>query len=305
MKKYISIIYLLFIGVTIEAFGQQMPQFTQYQLNDFIMNPAVAGSKPYFEAKSNNRYQWEGITDAPRTFTLGVNGPLKKENMGIGGYIFVDVTGPTKRTGFNLAYAYHIQLGTDIKLSLAANAGVVQYTLDGSEITLENNNDDAFNNSLQSTLKPDIGFSFYLYGKNFYFGGSAPQLVKSDLKYEDTPIRSGKIADHYFLMAGYKYDINDKFTLDPGAVLRYVKPLPLQYEFTIKATYNDMLWAGFSYRKTDALALLVGYTMNNTLSIGYSYDFIQSSIAKYSTGSHELMIGIRFNETGVKREVVE
>lgn len=76
MKKYIAII-LGCIGFSLNSTAQQLPQFTQYQLNDYVINPAVAGSRPYFEAKSNNRYQWEGITDAPRTFTLGINGPLK------------------------------------------------------------------------------------------------------------------------------------------------------------------------------------------------------------------------------------
>tara|TARA_R110002049_G_scaffold58799_2_gene159523 strand:- start:3165 stop:4079 length:915 start_codon:yes stop_codon:yes gene_type:complete len=304
MKNYIAFI-LVIIGCSLTATAQQLPQFTQYQLNDYIINPAVAGSRSYFEAKSNNRYQWEGITDAPRTFTLGINGPLKKENMGIGGYLFVDVTGPTKRTGFSLSYSYHVNLTEDIKLSFAANGGVTQYSLDGSEITLEDQTDDAFINNLQSELKPDAGFSFYLYGKNFYFGGSAPQLLQSDLKYEDVVGTSGRLVNHYFLMAGYTYEINNQFKLDPSAIVRFVTPLPLQYEATLRATYMDQFSVGLSYRQDDALAMLLGFTLNNTLTFGYSYDFIQSNLLNYSTGSHEFMVGIRFNDTGITRPKVE
>ena len=39
-------------------------------INDYAMNPAIGGSDNYFEGVSNNRYQWIGITDAPRTYIL-------------------------------------------------------------------------------------------------------------------------------------------------------------------------------------------------------------------------------------------
>ena len=98
---------LMAVGV---ALAQQLPHFSQYYLNDYLINPAVGGSRPYFEGKSAHRYQWEGITDAPRTYTLSVNGPTKNQKMGFGGYIFTDNVGPTRRTGFNASYAYHIKV---------------------------------------------------------------------------------------------------------------------------------------------------------------------------------------------------
>ena len=52
------------------ARAQQLPQLTQYQFNDYVFNPAVAGTRQFFELRSGHRYQWVGIQDAPRTFTL-------------------------------------------------------------------------------------------------------------------------------------------------------------------------------------------------------------------------------------------
>ena len=71
------------------AIAQQLPQLSQYQFNDYIINPAVAGSRPFFELRSGHRTQWVGIQDAPRTFTLSGATPVG-EKMGIGGYIFTD-----------------------------------------------------------------------------------------------------------------------------------------------------------------------------------------------------------------------
>src|SRR5665811_2127063 len=92
-----------------EVAAQQLPLFSQYMINDYFQNPAIAGSRPYFDAVSANRLQWVGITDAPRTYALSMNGPLKGTNMGVGGYVFTDVAGPTRRIGASGSYAYHIK----------------------------------------------------------------------------------------------------------------------------------------------------------------------------------------------------
>jgi hypothetical protein len=75
VKKIIAI--LLFIAAVADLRAQQLPLYSNYMLNDYPMNPAIGGTHPYFEAMSNNRYQWIGITDAPRTYMLSVDGPTK------------------------------------------------------------------------------------------------------------------------------------------------------------------------------------------------------------------------------------
>src|SRR5690606_21941814 len=111
--------------------------------------------------------QWVGIQDAPRTYVLSLNGPLEHEKMGIGGYIYMDKTGPTQRTGINMSYSYHVKLNDFIKLSMSINAGVFQYAVDGSAIRLKNENDDVLSDEQQNLTMPDAGASFYLYADNF------------------------------------------------------------------------------------------------------------------------------------------
>src|SRR5258708_3570702 len=125
MKKLLYILFI--ITLVTKAIAQQLPQYSNYIINDYVMNPAIGGTNPYFEAKSNNRYQWVGITDAPRTYVLSVHGPLKSLNMGLGGMLFTDIVGPTHRTGFYLSYAYHIRVTEKVKVSLGISAGVLQF----------------------------------------------------------------------------------------------------------------------------------------------------------------------------------
>jgi type IX secretion system PorP/SprF family membrane protein len=277
------------------AFSQQLPQYSQYLLNRYVINPASAGSENYFVGQTNFRSQWSGIRDAPRTYILSANGPIREE-MGLGGYLFVDATGPTRRNGFSLSYAYHLNLNSDIRLSMALNAGILQYSIDGSEIIFEDASDELFINSRQVNTYPDAGFSFYLYADNYFFGASAPQLIRNELDFDNT-VRDpgGRLSTHFFVMGGYKHEINSDFAVEPSFLLKYVKPVPMQYEFSVRGMYQDLAWLGFSYRKSDAIVLLTGINILDNITLAYAYDIIQSDIRSYSTGSHEIMLSVKFN----------
>lgn len=293
MKKVIIISLILLCGSSL--FSQQLPHFSQYFLNDFLINPAVAGSRGYFEGVSTHRYQWEGITDAPRTYTLSVQGPSKNRKMGFGGYIFTDIVGPTRRTGVNASYAYHLQLNETTKLSLGLNAGLLQFMIDGSKITLRDQNDAIITDGVQSTLVPDAGFGLYLYHKKYFFGFSAPQLLNYKVKFFDVGQNpSGTLPSHFFVTAGYKFHASEDFTIEPIAFMKYVTPAPIQFEGTLKITYKDKFWLSGTYRDKDAITASIGFLINNSFTIGYAYDFTTTNIKNYSDGTHELMLGARF-----------
>lgn len=133
MKRKIILSALVLMSLT--AGAQQLPQFTQYTFNQYAFNPAYAGTTPTWEAVTNNRYQWVGITDAPRTFTLSAQGPLKFENNALGGYLYTDNVGPTRRLGFQFSYAYQIQLDDNLRLSFGLSMGFNQWMLDADKVT--------------------------------------------------------------------------------------------------------------------------------------------------------------------------
>lgn len=303
MKKIIlaSGLLLAVILSRVEAFAQQLPLFSQYMLNDYFQNPAVAGSRPFFDAVSANRLQWMGITDAPRTYALSLHGPIKAKNMGVGGYLFTDVAGPTRRIGASGSYAYHIKLTESIKLSLALSAGVMQFAVDASKLTLENTGDYVFASGYQSKIVPDLGASFYLYspGKDngngsWWFGGYVPQIFPAKLKLFETPIPTGTLATHLYFTGGYKLSLTDDIAAEPSLLFKMVSPTPAQIDLGARIIYKNKVWAGATYRTKDAIVAMVGYTHKDNLTFGYSYDITTSNLKNYSNGTHELIIGLRF-----------
>ncbi len=72
MKKISILILLISLGFLVKA--QQLPQFTQYMINDYVFNPAIAGIESNYQMKSNIRNQRAGVNNAPRTTVLSVYG---------------------------------------------------------------------------------------------------------------------------------------------------------------------------------------------------------------------------------------
>lgn len=298
--KHITVLALLFVATG--TFAQQLPQYSQYMFNDFVMNPAIAGRNNYWEAKSNNRYQWVGITDAPRTYILSLQGPFRNLKMGIGGTIFTDIVGPTRRTGFNMAYAYHLKLNSTYKLSFGLNAGILQYSVDGSKITPHDAGDPIMSPNYQSALAPDLGAGTYLYSDKLTVSLGFPQFYQANIKffnYQTT--KNSLLAQHFYGLAGYKIHVSDDFVVEPMTLVKYVAPTPLELDLGTKVSYQQKVWVGFNYRgyaasgfKSEAATFLIGYVFKDWMVFGYSFDYTLSPLRKYNTGTHEVMLGLRF-----------
>jgi type IX secretion system PorP/SprF family membrane protein len=291
MKKLYLIISILILCLNITA--QQLPQLTQYVFNNYIINPAVAGIESNYIGRSTHRYQWEGITDAPRTYTLSICGPSKNKKFGYGGYIYTDNVGPTRRTGFQLSYTYHLLISSKLKLAFATGVGLQQFKIDGDKIILRDADDPALANSVRTNLLPDATFGTMLYDENLYFGISLHNLIQNKLNLYDFN-KDSRLKIHPIILGGYKINLSEDFKIEPSFLVKYVSPVPVKVDLTLRAFIKNTIWIGGTYRTDDAFAALLGYEHKNGLSIAYSHDFTTSNIKNYSTGSHELMIGFKF-----------
>ncbi len=290
MRRLLTITVL---GLVLQAVhAQQLPQLTQYQFNDYVFNPAVAGSRPFFELRSGHRYQWVGIQDSPRTFTLSGTTPLGK-NMGLGGYLFTDNVGPTRRTGIQFSYSYHLRITEDLKLSLALSGGLLQFLIDGSKIQFNDPGDPVMDDQLRGELMPDAKFGLLLYHPRYWFGAAAPQILQNKVYFIDDADQTLTVMeDHYYVTGGYRFLLGTDWKVEPSFMVKYVSPVPAKIDITATVRYRDAFWLGASYRTNDAYCAMLGYWHKESFQFGYSYDIITSNLSNYSTGTHEVMLAV-------------
>ncbi len=293
MKRRVYISLLLLLTMT-GVYAQQLPHFTQYMFNGFLFNPAVAGTSNHYQVTSNHRFQWVGITDPPMTNTLSINGPNKKQPMGFGATIYNDVTGPTSRTGVSGAYAYNVELNRDIRISGGLSLGMMQYKIDGTQMLIKDQDDQAIQPIMYSTYVPDASVGVYAYSEDWYAGFSVGQLFNNKLKIYDEKNGLNKLKSHFYLTGGYNYEIDRDFKIRSAALVAGTAPKMYQFDISSVLVYQEMVWGGLSYRFRDALSVLIGYEYNDKILFGYSYDIGLSGIRKYNSGTHEIMFGYRF-----------
>ena len=78
VRRLIYILLLLIPGNIV--FAQQLPLYSQYLYNKFLINPAVAGSDGYTSLNLTAREQWVGYYGAPQTFSFSGQGRVLKRS---------------------------------------------------------------------------------------------------------------------------------------------------------------------------------------------------------------------------------
>jgi type IX secretion system PorP/SprF family membrane protein len=306
MKKSIAIgLLVTLLGFGVQA--QQRAQYSQYMINQYVLNPAVGGSYDYAHIVAGYRNQWVGQFAGASPVTYYISGhtpigrgskkphPYRNKHAGfhaLGGQAYVDQTGPTSRMGALASYTYNERLYGDWRAALGAFVGVQQFSINLKPTDFA----EAEDVGTQSTIVPDGSLGLWVYNKHVYFGATMAQLFQSRLNVEVRDSQGDKVnklANHYFITGGIKLDVAHDWAVIPSIMLKYNHPAPLSMDINTKIRYRDMLWAGVSYRNFDSFTFLCGVLIAKQLEFGYSYDYTVSKIAKVSTNSHEIILGWR------------
>ena len=293
-KKYTSV-YLAFsffiifcIGTT---YAQQDPQITQNMFDKFLYNPAVAGVDPYINIGLLHRSQWVGVDGAPTTQNLTIESRVDALNGGLGLNIINDELGPLSTKTATISYAYQLMLDDKNQLGFGFSFGMMQIGFDEEWITPDNTPDSSLPPVGSSATVPDIGLGLYFTSENYYLGLSATHIIPFEADFDG--IATFNPARHYYLSAGYDYDLNEDFSLRPSYYMK-TDGVVFQMDFNCNAFYKQKHWAGFSYRIEDAFAFLIGFEIQKSLTLGYAYDVVTSKLGSETTGGHELMLRYSF-----------
>ena len=303
MKRILILIFTIFL--TEDIIAQQMPQITQYMNNNYVINPAIAGMYDYYQVNTTIRNQWAGMNEGPRTSVISIYGK-HNNNVGLGGTVYNDITGPTSRVGGAASYTYTFSLIKELKISLALQGGFTQFKII-KNLQTEHQDDPLLKGGDIVRTLPDATFGFNLSGKGSYIGLAIPQLLTSELKLMDdnfasiydTISQNGRLARHIYVLGSYSYEINSGVSIEPSFFLKSVEGANTQIDFGIKSEYKSIIWLGMNYEMNNDLSsvsALLGYNINDRFNIGYSYGIPSSATSNYYSGSHEFMLGIKFSK---------
>lgn len=291
MMKYL-LYGLLFLWSSTWMFGQQNPQYTQYMYNTQVINPAYTASKESFSAGLLYRTQWVGLDGAPKTATFSADTPIGRyENMGLGINISHDEIGPSNKTIATINYAYEIDIAANAKLSFGVNAGVDVLNVDFRKLNIYYPDDPYFQENIDNRWQPQIGAGIYYYTNRFYAGLSVPNLLETK-HFESSESFQAVAAErmHYYLIAGYVFDLNYAVKFKPATMLKAVEGAPLQWDVSANFLFHEKFTLGAAYRWDAAVSALAGFQINNNWFIGVGYDYQLTNLEKYSDGSYEIIL---------------
>jgi type IX secretion system PorP/SprF family membrane protein len=323
MKRIFTAI--IFLALCSAAGAQQKPHYTQYILNQYVINPAITGIENYTDVKLSHRHQWQGIQDAPVTTYLTLHAPIGKSDFrttatsynvpgenprgkgywedytaaqphhGIGVSIVNDNTGPLSNLSANVSYAYHLGLSPRTSISAGFSAGISSMSLNAGKLDFVHTTVDpaVYSSGQLRKIRPDLSAGLFLYSSDYFIGVSAQQIIpqKIDFSNNAVTLNDGRTVPHFFATTGYRFLVGDDFNFIPSVLVKYINPLPVQFDLNAKLQYRDLAWIGASYRQNDGVAGMVGLNISNVMNVGYAYDHTTSQLNMFSRGTHEIMIG--------------
>ena len=79
LKVIVIALVLVLPGFLLEA--QQVPMYSQYVMNGFLINPSYAGSDGYTSVNLTAREQWLGLANSPSTYAVSFQTRVLKTSL--------------------------------------------------------------------------------------------------------------------------------------------------------------------------------------------------------------------------------
>lgn len=304
---------LFLLHITVNA--QQLPIYSQYLFNKFLINPSVAGSDGYTSINLTAREQWVGYSGAPRTFSLSAQTRVLKSNfrisntgrrnvyrpgsdgkVGIGGYVFSDKNGLVQRTGFQTSYAYHIWLRQSTQLSFGIAFSGYHYKINEKEIRFEDQNEPWMTNDLRRGIfVPDANFGVHVMNPYFSAGFAIEQLFQSFGKFGNEAYTNFRMMRHYNAFASYNFETGIFTELQPSILVRMSEQVKPQADIGLTYIFKREFWGGITYRTGAAFIANMGVQYENFF-FGYSFDFTTQEIQSITYGTHEITVAFKYGD---------
>jgi type IX secretion system PorP/SprF family membrane protein len=306
------------------SFSQQLPLYSQYLYNKFLINPAHAGSDGYTSYNITTREQWIGYSGAPRTYSFSYQTRLLKKGyrlgpnifqntiyrskttgrIGLGGYVFSDRNGLVQRTGFQTSYSYHLWIQDYTQLSMGLGLTGYYFKINVNEYSFEESAEPLLNDNLRrGVFVPDIDFGIYLLNPRYDIGFSALQMLGAVAKIGNYAYKNYWMDRHFYLFGSYIFYSGTKAEVQPSILLKMSEQIRPQADIGLNYNYDQTISAGLAYRTGGALIANIRFKFvpsrvkMTSVYIGYAFDFTLNKIQRVTYGTHEITMALKFGDS--------
>ena len=289
----ITVIAFALLMNTHKAEAQQDPNFTLYNFNMNIINPAFAGIKDSPELNLVYRSQYLGIDDAPRTISMAYSKPMGK-NIGLGISVINDRVFVLTETDVAIDISYKLQVGKETNLYFGIKAGggftnidLTRANAPGQDLLFAEN---------QDFFNPHVGAGINIQNKKFFISISTPNFLRGERYIKQGNIPSAAVdQSHFYMGGGFNFFLNENLTLTPRAMLRTVSGAPTSYDVGASLDVQEKFLAGVNYRVDEMVAVYGLFQVIDKLKVGAAYDITTSDVNLVNDdGSLELILKYQF-----------
>lgn len=293
MEMYLSkdkiLLPILFI-MSMFSWSQQAPQFSNYKLNGFSLNPGYAGSKLGTEVISAYRSQWTAFDGGPNTIFVGGHCLLPNQSNGLGFVLSNDYLGGVSNLSLQVAGSYKFRLPS-FSVNLGLSGGFSHLNVDLSSTQTVASDDPVFVavDGVQRRTLPLIGLGVFVYNNSTYFGLSVPNTIQENTVWGLNQQR------HYYSFFGKVFSLVDLLEIKPSVLIKYTKHAPLQVDGSFSIIYSKKLLIGVSHRTAASFNFFGQYFYDEKWTFGYAYDFFNKGLSGLTGNTHEVTISVHLS----------
>jgi type IX secretion system PorP/SprF family membrane protein len=311
MRAYLSAA-ILFILMSGQLHAQNYPVYNAYFVNPYLYNPAAVGTSQAF-LFLHHRQQWTNVEGAPQLSAISYNTLIDQSRSGYGIKLSSYKRGLLNTTDVSLSYAYSVPLSQNNYLSFGLSAGAISNSVDFKKAT--NPNDPALTAETANGIQPAANFGILLQSSSgLNFGIVLPQLFSPAFAAPSFSGTSFSPLDNVIGTLGYKKIVESKLVrknvkgakkttktdaqvapLELYFTYKYAKAGNNQFEALGKLNLSDNFWVAAGYRQDYGLLAHTGLNFNKFM-IGYSFELANQPEAGFSSGSHEIFLGLKIGQ---------
>lgn len=282
---------LLLCGAAARA--QQDPAFVHYWDVEPQFNPAAAGRSDQLSINAAYQSHASGFEDAGGTMYAGADIAFKlgQTRHGVGAVFQNDAIGLFSHKRFSVQYSYHFNLWGG-RLSIGAEADMLQESIEGSKADLGEGSDPAFPSTDVNGSRFDASAGLYYKHRNWWAGLGVLHLTAPTITIGET--NEYAVKRLYNLTGGYNIKFhNPLLSVVPSAMLRY-DGTEFRADITGRVIYQreqKRLYCGATYSPRHSATFFIG-GMFHGVDLSYAYEANTSGMG-IGAGQHEITIAYR------------